>query len=180
MPAVISGRQSVGTSKVKSVEVDSEIGGLAARQYIWNTSSLAWEKATGSSGAGSVTVTNFPATQNVDIVAQSIGNLDTVIKQPLPPALGSLSKASVALASANTWYAVPSGTPPSADYLLIVAKESYAGVIRWSLSNSGTPGVTNGIRLGKYTAVIMEASSVIYCSSSIAGDDVNYETKELI
>lgn len=30
--------------------------------YIWNTNTLAWEKATGGSGAGDVTVTNFPAT----------------------------------------------------------------------------------------------------------------------
>lgn len=35
---------------------------IDSRNYIWNTSSLAWEKATGSAGAGSVTVTNFPAT----------------------------------------------------------------------------------------------------------------------
>lgn len=58
-----------------NITVESITGGIPSLGYIWNTSSLAWEKATGSAGAGNVTVTNFPATQDVDIVAQSVGDI---------------------------------------------------------------------------------------------------------
>ena len=60
---VISGK--VNTGIYRDVEVDTELGGIAVRQYIWNTSSLAWEKATGGAGAGNVNVTNWPSVQTV-------------------------------------------------------------------------------------------------------------------
>ncbi len=50
------------------VSVDT-YGSLQTRNLIWNTSTLAWEKATGSAGAGNVTVTNFPATQAISAVS---------------------------------------------------------------------------------------------------------------
>ncbi|HDK42891.1 MAG TPA: hypothetical protein ENG87_05910 [Candidatus Pacearchaeota archaeon] len=81
----LSGRTNLSGGIYRDVEVDSELGGLASRQYIWNTSSLAWEKATGSSGSGNVTVTNFPATQNVDITAQTLSRLNTIQQAQLIP-----------------------------------------------------------------------------------------------
>jgi hypothetical protein len=48
-------------------EVDVDSNGLQAnRNFIWNTNTLAWEKATGSlSGGGNVTVSNFPSSYPV-------------------------------------------------------------------------------------------------------------------
>ena len=81
----ISGRVNLSGGIYRDIEVDSELGGLASRQYIWNTTSLAWEKATGSSGSGNVTVTNFPATQNVDITAQTLSRLNIIQQAQLVP-----------------------------------------------------------------------------------------------
>ncbi len=151
-----------------NIVVDSVTGGLISLGYIWNTSSLAWEKATGSAGAGNVTVTNFPA------------SYPGAVTQPLPPPTGSIGKGSVDLTAANTWYQVPnSGNVPSVDYNLIVSRETYVGVLRWSYNNNGTPGVANGNRLPRHIGINMEANAVIYCASSSSGDDVNFEYKEL-
>ena len=51
-------------------------GVLKTAGLIWNTGSLTWEKATGSAGAGNVTVTNFPATYDVsDRVGRLLGSI---------------------------------------------------------------------------------------------------------
>jgi hypothetical protein len=51
-------------------------GVLKTAGLIWNTGSLTWEKATGSGGAGNVTVTNFPATYDVsDRVGRLLGSI---------------------------------------------------------------------------------------------------------
>lgn len=55
-------------------------GNLGARNFIWNTSTLAWEKATGSlTGGSNVTVNNFPAVQPVSgtVTANAGTNLNT-------------------------------------------------------------------------------------------------------
>jgi len=46
---------------------------------IWNTSSLAWEKATGGAGAGNVTVTNFPTGQATEATLAKIPGLSIPI-----------------------------------------------------------------------------------------------------
>ena len=52
----------------------------------------------------------------------------------------------VELTLANTWYAVP-GVVPSAAYLLTVSRETVAGTLRYSFSNSSTPSSTFGNKL---------------------------------
>lgn len=54
--------------KYSDINIDVD-GHLFTDNYIWNTNTLAWEKATGSAGAGNVTVTNFPATQPISAVS---------------------------------------------------------------------------------------------------------------
>jgi hypothetical protein len=70
-------------NNVYIINIDSD-GKIASRNYIWNSTLLEWETATGSLTAGNnVTVVNFPATQPVsdiydDIIAQyRITDLDT-------------------------------------------------------------------------------------------------------
>lgn len=62
----------------------SPTGAILTRNLIWNTSTLAWENATGGSTPGAnVKVTNFPASQNVvltsplDTVTGGVTQIDT-------------------------------------------------------------------------------------------------------
>lgn len=91
------------------------------------------------------------------------------------PLSGASTNGTVALALADTWYQVPS-TIPTSDYLLVVTKENSSGTIRWSGNNTGTPSTTNGNKL--LTGTLkgrLSANKPLYVSSSIAGDDVNWE-----
>lgn len=89
---------------------------------------------------------------------------------------GASTNGTVALASADTWYQVPSSIPTS-DYVLVVTIENYSGNIRFGFTNTGTPGVANGnIAPGQLT-VKLAAGEVVYYASDVAGDDVNFTTK---
>ena len=75
--------------------VDSD-GNLKTRNTIWNTSTLAWENATGSlAGGGTVTVNNFPATYPV---TDNSGSL-TVDAPVGTPVFVRLSDGSAAIAT---------------------------------------------------------------------------------
>lgn len=91
---------------------------------------------------------------------------------------GTGTDGTVALASANTWYAVPDSAP-SNEYVLTVSKENADGTIRWSFTNGGTPSATNGNKLsGSDVSVLLAGSEVLYFGSDTAGDDVNWTAKE--
>lgn len=97
----------------------------------------------------------------------------------LPQGLeGSGANGTVALSSADTWVQVPT-TPPTAPYVLAVTKENEAGIIRWGFDNTGTPSATNGDRVTTPVIIQLGASEVIYFGSDVAGDDVNFTTKEI-
>ena len=82
-----------------------------------------------------------------------------------------------ALAVADTWYAVPS-TVPAANFVLVVSKENALGTIRWAFTNTGTPSVTNGNKMSSDDIIFELASGqVVYCASTVAGDDINWTTK---
>lgn len=83
------------------------------------------------------------------------------------------------LTSANTWYAVPSAVP-TVDYILDYSIENASGDIRVGRSNTGTPSTTNGmLALGTIMGIRMKANQSLYFSSSVAGDDINWGTKEI-
>lgn len=83
------------------------------------------------------------------------------------------------LTLADTWYAVPS-TVPSADYLLVISKENAAGQLRFSFSNASAPSATFGNKFNNEDIVVeLAANEVLYISSTVAGDDVNWSTKEI-
>jgi len=86
---------------------------------------------------------------------------------------GTTGDGTVALASANTWYAVPSSAP-TVDYLLVVALENKVGTVRWGYNNGGTPSTTNGNKAPRHLAILVAANKTLYFGSSTAGDDVNY------
>ena len=110
--------------------------------------------------------------------AKEDGNLAT-IKDAVSPYDGTTDDGSVALASANTWYAVPSGTAPTTAYELVVSLENADGTIRWSFNNGGTPGVANGNLAPNHLTIKMPANGVIYFGSSVAGDDVNFTLRKI-
>ncbi|GBE16994.1 hypothetical protein BMS3Abin15_00826 [bacterium BMS3Abin15] len=90
---------------------------------------------------------------------------------------GSSSDGTIALASANTWYAVPSSAPTT-DYTIIVSLENADGTVRWSFNNGGTPSATNGNLVPNHIAINIGANKTLYFGSSTAGDDVNYTVIE--
>jgi len=87
--------------------------------------------------------------------------------------IGSTSGGTIALASANTWYAVPSSAP-TVDYTLIASLENADGTVRFSFDNGGTPSATNGNIAPSHLAVKLGAGKILYFGSSTAGDDVNF------
>ncbi len=92
---------------------------------------------------------------------------------------GSSSTGTIALASANTWYAVPASTPTK-DYVIAVSKENAAGTIRYSIDDNGsTPSATFGNKMPTHIAFSMGADKKIYFGSSTSGDDVNYSYIEV-
>ncbi|MBP9717438.1 MAG: hypothetical protein KBD44_01850 [Candidatus Pacebacteria bacterium] len=95
---------------------------------------------------------------------------------------GILSGAGVngtrALASANTWYSVPS-TVPTSPYVLVITIENALGDIRFGFDNTGTPSATNGNIAPSQLTLKLAASQVVYYASTVSGDDVNYSTKEI-
>ena len=74
---------------------------------------------------------------------------------------GASSDGTVALASANTWYSVPSGTPPTTDYTLVVSLENADGTVRWSYNNGDTPSATNGNLAPNHIALNLGANKVV-------------------
>jgi len=66
------------------------------------------------------------------------------------------------------------------DYVLDYAFENAIGDIRFGYSNTGTPSATNGmLSLSSVVGRRMPANGVLYFSSSSAGDDINWSTKEI-
>ena len=93
---------------------------------------------------------------------------------------GSDGNGTVALASANTWYAVPPSGVPTDDYILAVNRENADGTIRWGFDNATTPSATNGLKVTTPVVVRLAANQVLYFGSDNAGDDVNYTFKEIV
>jgi hypothetical protein len=91
---------------------------------------------------------------------------------------GSATAGQVVLTTANGWYAVPN-VSRTLDYTMVVAVETGAGTVRWSYSNVGTPGATNGLQAPSVLCVKLSADQVIYYGSSTASDSVNYTIKEI-
>ena len=91
---------------------------------------------------------------------------------------GASADGSVTLV-ANTWTAIPSGTPPSVPYQLIITIETASpGVVRKSFDNGGTPGATNGNKwrdVDKDWGVVLAGDNVVYVASD-ATDDINWTT----
>jgi len=101
----------------------------------------------------------------------------SAIAADVKPLSGAGVAGTLALVSADTWYAVPS-TVPTSDFILVVSKENSAGTIRWAFANSSSPSVTYGNRLGGNDLIIeLAANQVVYVASSTAGDDVSWTTK---
>lgn len=96
---------------------------------------------------------------------------------------GPGSNGQTVCASANTWYALPSGSSPTAAYELLANHETTAGIIRVAFSNSGIPGTTNGVIWPKnvlMTVLLGSSSDTVYVSSSNAGDTINWSTKLVV
>ena len=104
---------------------------------------------------------------------------DALIAQTLgdKPLSGASANGTVALTSANTWYAVPSGTPPATPYVLVTSLENAAGTVRFGFANTSTPSVTNGNLADGTITLRLAGGQVVYFGSSTAGDDVNFSTK---
>lgn len=94
----------------------------------------------------------------------------------IKPLSGVDANGTVDLASANTWYQVPSSVP-TAPYCLVVTQELAQGNIRFGFDNTGTPSATNGNLAPGQLTVKLAGGQIIYYASSTAGDDVNWTTK---
>lgn len=86
---------------------------------------------------------------------------------------GSTSDGTVALASADVWYAVPA-TASTKESVLIASIENAAGTIRWSFDNGGTPSATNGNLMPEHLSLKLGANKTIFVGSDVAGDDICY------
>lgn len=113
----------------------------------------------------------------VQINAATEEKQDSIITA-IRPLSGAGANGTVALTSANTWYAVPS-TVPTSDYVLVATIENGLGTVRFGFSNSGTPSTTNGNPAPGELTVKLAANQSIYYASSTAGDDINWTTKIL-
>lgn len=115
----------------------------------------------------------------VQVNAATEEKQDTLIAQTLgdKPLSGASANGTVALTSANTWYAVPSGTPPATPYVLVTSLENAAGTVRFGFANTSTPSVTNGNLADGTITLRLAGGQVVYFGSSTAGDDVNFSTK---
>lgn len=91
---------------------------------------------------------------------------------------GATADGTVALAVADTWYAVPA-SPPAIAYLLCVSIENEAGIIRFSSDNGETPSATNGNKAPSHIAKLMPANRSLYFGSNVGGDDVNFWTEAI-
>lgn len=126
---------------------------------------------TGGGGSGVINATGSPINPATEEKQDSI---ITAIR----PLSGAGANGTVALTSANTWYAVPS-TVPTSDYVLVATIENGLGTVRFGFSNSGTPSTTNGNPAPGELTVKLAANQSIYYASSTAGDDINWTTKIL-
>ena len=99
--------------------------------------------------------------------------INPAIKENQIPPQGSSGDGTIALVSADTWYAVPDSAPTE-DYTIVVSLENADGTIRWSFDGGGAPSVTNGNLAPNHLAINMGANKTLYFGSSTAGDDVNY------
>ncbi|MEA2035892.1 MAG: hypothetical protein U9O94_00180 [Nanoarchaeota archaeon] len=90
---------------------------------------------------------------------------------------GASTDGSVSLASADTWYQMPS-TAPTSGYVLVISKETVAGTSRWSFSGDGVPASGNGNKFSSDDIIFtLGANEVVYVGSSTAGDVVNWTSK---
>lgn len=91
---------------------------------------------------------------------------------------GASNSGAVSLASANTWYAVPS-TVPTSPYALVVSIETASGTIRWSFASGTTPSSDFGNQAPYQLTVNLGSGEVVYFSSTTAADKVTWTTKEI-
>ena len=117
-----------------------------------------------------------PATSVVGLKDSSNTRISPAKEEDTFPT-GSSSDGTIALASADTWYAVPSSAPTT-DYTIIVSLENADGTVRWSFNNGGTPSATNGNLAPNHIALNIGADKSVYFGSSTAGDDVNFTVIE--
>lgn len=102
-----------------------------------------------------------------------LGNISGDVR----PLSGAGAAGTRALTLADTWYAVPS-TVPSEDYVLVVTKENAAGQLRFSFENGTAPSATFGNKFNNEDLIVeLAANEVLYISSTVAGDDINWTTK---
>jgi len=122
-----------------------------------------------------VSITNEGGTKKVTTTTRVLKeSLDVSIQNSTLS--GASANGSVALAVANTWYQVPNVVPTS-DYLLVATIENGSGDIRWSTENGGIPGVSNGNLAPGELSIKLAGNEVLYYSSTIVGDDINWLTK---
>lgn len=84
------------------------------------------------------------------------------------------------LTLSTAWQALI-GTPPTDNYVLVVAKETVTGTVRFSYSNSGDPTDEDSPKIETDGFVIVVPGGLsIYLGSSNATDTVNYSYRTLI
>ena len=121
---------------------------------------------------------SLSSTESAKLLTLATEEKQDSIITAIRPLSGAGANGTVALTSANTWYAVPS-TVPTSDYVLVATIENGLGTVRFGFSNSGTPSTTNGNPAPGELTVKLAANQSIYYASSTAGDDINWTTKIL-
>jgi len=90
---------------------------------------------------------------------------------------GAATRDSVVLSNTSAWVQVPT-TAPTSTYTMVVSVATQTGTIRWSFSNSGTPGTAVGNILSSRDIIFtLEANQVVYFNSTVGTDRVNAEMK---
>ena len=121
--------------------------------YIWNTSSLAWEAATGSlTGSGNVTVNNFPASYPVTIAP-----------------LATWVSGSLTLTNATTAYLIPASEQVGRRTLIL-----YNGSDTSMFIGASTVTVATGILLVAGGTMTIDAGAGLYAICASAGKILNY------
>lgn len=152
-----AGTDGAGNFYAQDVNVN---GMVAARSYIWNTSSLAWEPATGSlTGGGNVTVNNFPATQPISAASLP---LPTGASTSALQTSGNSSLTSIdgKVTACNTGAVVISGALPTGGSIV-----GRVGI------DQTTPGTTNKVTLGADNVAVTNANLDVALSTRLKPAD---------
>lgn len=133
--------------------------------HIWNTSTLAWEKATGSlAGGNTVTVNNFPATQAI-----SHASLDVALSTfSLPTDFEGGGKISVGTSAVEVTFT------GQTKYIIITADIANTGTLYVGKSNVTSAGANAGFPLeaGERAMIpINDASNALYVVASVASQN---------